>query len=71
MSGYGNLLLGTAPLALIGLVRALMHVRDTRFRAILLVTMAAPSGAAIVKMELPRSLVVVIPLTLLTALGLT
>lgn len=70
MSGYGNLLLATAPLALIGLVRALMHVRDTRFRAILLVTMASPSGAALVEIELPRSLVVVIPLTLLTALGL-
>lgn len=70
MSGYGNLLLATAPLALIGLVRALMRVRDTRFRAILLVTVAAPSGAAIVEIEMPRSLVVVIPLTLLTALGL-
>ena len=70
MAGYGNALVATAPLALVGIVQALARIRDPRYRALLLATLAAPVGAALVQIQLPRSLAVVVPLTLLTALGL-
>ena len=70
MKGWGNLWLPTLPFAAAGLIRALVCLREPAYRALLMLTAAAPLGAAAVEMELPRSLVVVVPLTVLTALGL-
>jgi hypothetical protein len=70
MKGWGNLLPGSLPFAALGVARVLSCLRTSSYRAILLATVAAPLGAATVEIQLPRSLVIVVPATILTALGL-
>ena len=70
MKGYGNLWLPTLPFILLGYALACWRARESAYRALLLATAAAPLGAAVVEIQLPRSLVVVIPATIATALGL-
>jgi hypothetical protein len=70
MKGYGNLWWPTLPFLLVGYALACWRARQSAFRALLLATAAAPLGAAAVEIQLPRSLVVVIPATIATGLGL-
>jgi hypothetical protein len=70
MNGYGNLWLPTLPFALIGLVMTLRQWRSAPHRALLLALLATPVPAALVAIGVPRMLWAIIPLTLLTALGL-
>jgi hypothetical protein len=70
MDGYGNLWLAGLPFAAVGTATVLWRIQDARFRGVLLATVAAPLGPALVEIELPRSLIVVVPATILTALGL-
>lgn len=70
MKGYGHILPITLPFALIGLIAALRNMRQSRYRAILLITLAAPMGMALVGLGLTRILVFVIPAALLTLLGI-
>ncbi len=70
MKDYGHVLLATLPLALLGIGAALWHVRTPIYRSLLLVLLAAPSGAALVALGITRALFMVIPLALFSALGL-
>ena len=70
MKGWGNLPPVTLPPALVGAAVTLSRLRAASYRGLLLALLAAPIGAAAVEIQLPRSLPVVIPATVLTALGL-
>lgn len=69
MKGYGHLLLGTLPLMAVGLWLAVRNFRSAAHRTVLLALLAAPAGAALVELGITRVLVMVVPLTLLIALG--
>lgn len=71
MKGYGHVLLAFAPFTLIGLLRTLYQLRSPSHRLILIALLAAPTGAALVEISITRILMMLIPLTLLTALGLS
>lgn len=71
MKGYGHILLVFAPLALIGLGLVMYNLRSPVYRLVLVALLAAPTGAAIVEISITRILMMVIPLTILTALGLS
>jgi|YNPMSStandDraft_2_1061718.scaffolds.fasta_scaffold04879_2 4-amino-4-deoxy-L-arabinose transferase-like glycosyltransferase len=70
MKGYGHLGWITLPFVAIGLIRALRGIRRSEYRLILLALLAAPSGAALVKLGITRALFMVIPAALLGGLGL-
>ncbi|NPV55387.1 MAG: hypothetical protein HPY76_01765 [Anaerolineae bacterium] len=68
----GNLphLLGvTFPFTLLGIGLSLRHIRNAPHRALLLALVVAPSGAALVSLGITRSLIMVVPATVLAALG--
>ena len=69
MSGYGHLLWLSFPFWLAGLVRCLRRFKDPAHRTLLLATLAAPTGAALVDWGITRGLVFILPATLMTALG--
>ncbi len=69
MPGYGHLFWASFPFWLAGLVRCIRRFRDPAHRTLLLASLAAPSGAALVDWGITRGLVFVIPATLITALG--
>ena len=70
MEDYGLLLRATLPFAALGLFQVLRNFRSPAHRAILISFLAAPAGAAMVQVAVTRALAMVIPATLLTALGL-
>ncbi len=70
MKGYGHVLWVTFPFMLAGLVSAVLRIRQSPYRALLLALLAAPSGAALAELGITRALFMVIPLCLLSALGL-
>jgi hypothetical protein len=70
MKGYGHILPYTLPFALTGLVASLRKLGESRYRAIILILLAAPLGTALVGIGLTRILVFVFPATLLTLLGI-
>jgi hypothetical protein len=70
MKGYGHILPIMLPFALMGLIVALRKIRESRFRAILLILLASPMGMALVGLGLTRILVFVFPAALLTLLGI-
>jgi hypothetical protein len=70
MKGWGNMLPAALPFGVVGLVLVLSRLQRPSYRGLFLATLAAPVGAATVEIQLPRSLPVVIPLTIMTALGL-
>jgi hypothetical protein len=69
MKDYGHELLVTFPFLLLGIGLAFRHIKKSHYRALLLCLLAAPAGAALVEVGITRSLATVIPLALLTALG--
>lgn len=71
MKGYGHVLWYTAPLALLGLILALRRFRESPYRSVILALIAAPAGAALVALGITRALIMVIPLALLSAIGLS
>jgi hypothetical protein len=70
MKGYGHLFLFTAPFMFLGLATALWNFHSSGYRAVLIALLAAPSGSALVQIGITRALVMVIPVTLLVAIGL-
>jgi len=70
MKGYGHILLATFPFWVAGLVRCVLHFKDPTHRLLILTTLAAPTGAAIVDWGITRGMVFIIPTTLITALGI-
>ncbi len=70
MGTFAHMLRLTLPLAVTGLILALLKIRAPQNRAVLAALFAAPTGAALVGVGITRLLVMIIPLTLLAALGL-
>jgi copper chaperone CopZ len=70
MKGYGHILLATFPFWVAGLARCIKRFKDPAHRLLLLTTLAAPTGAAVVDWGITRGIVFVIPTTLITALGI-
>ena len=71
MQGYGHLHRWTLPFYLLGLGIGLVKSRASGHRAVLLALLAAPVGSALVEVGVTRLLVLLIPVTLLTGLGLS
>ncbi len=71
MKGYGYLLGWTLPFMVIGLVVSLRNIRKPIYRVPLVFLLAAPSGAALVEIGVTRALVIVVPVAVLTGLGLS
>lgn len=70
MKDYGHVLAITFPLLILGIAVCVRNFRSGIHRALLITLLAAPSGAALVELGITRALVMVIPLALLSALGL-
>jgi hypothetical protein len=71
MKGYGNGLLLTLPLALVGFIKAIVNIRKFPYRIALIAFLAAPLPASIVAIGMPRMLWMAIPLAIFTTLGLS
>ena len=71
MKGYGHLPWLFLPFILLGLWRCLRNLREPANRVLLIALLVAPSGAALVDVAITRLLVTVVPLALLTALGVS
>ncbi len=69
MKGYGHLPPLSLPFTLLGLVIALSRLRRSEYRVVLIALLAGPIGSALVGVGITRLLVLVIPATLLAALG--
>lgn len=70
MKGYGHLLIWTLPFYALGLGVALRKITRPEYRIFLIATLAAPAGAAMAGIAVTRSLFMVIPAAMLTAIGL-
>ncbi len=70
MDGYGHLLWIMLPFVLLGLGLVLFRFRQSAYRVVFFTLLAAPSGAALAQLGITRALVMIIPLTLLAAVGL-
>jgi len=70
MKGYGHLNTWMLPFFLLGVGLSISRIRSSPYRTILLVSLAAPAGAALVGVLVTRVLVFVVPAVILTALGL-
>ena len=70
MKGYGHIMWITAPFMLIGLAASLWNLHSSGYRAVLISLLAAPAGSALVQIGITRALVMLIPVTILTAIGL-
>jgi hypothetical protein len=71
MKDYGNELRWTLPFVIIGLVIAIRNIKNSAYRTVLIAVLAAPAGEALVQLGITRTLAMVIPLALLTAIGLS
>jgi len=70
MKGYGHLWQPSMPFIFIGIFWCVKHFRQSFARLVLISLLAAPVGAAIVHLGITRALVMVIPATLLTTIGI-
>jgi len=71
MKGYAHVLWITFPFLLIGLAVVIARIRKSEYRVLALSLLAAPAGAAVVALGITRALVMVIPLTVISAIGLS
>lgn len=71
MKGYGHLPWLFLPFTLLGLLRCLRQWRQPANRMLLIALLVAPGGAALVDVAITRLLVTIVPLALLTALGVS
>jgi hypothetical protein len=71
MKGYGNLLRWTLPFAAVGLFHAVKGLRSSANRVVLIAMLVAPLGSALVQIGITRTLVYIVPVTILTALGVS
>ncbi|MCX6055836.1 MAG: glycosyltransferase family 39 protein [Chloroflexi bacterium] len=70
MKNYGHILRWTFPFFVVGFVIAMRKFKDARYRVFLISLLAAPTGAALVGAGITRTLFMVIPVAILTTLGL-
>jgi 4-amino-4-deoxy-L-arabinose transferase-like glycosyltransferase len=71
MKGYGHLPLLGLPFLLYGIYLAIRKLRSAPHRTILIALIASPVGAALAQVVILRVIWIVIPVTLLTTLGLS
>jgi len=71
MLGYGHLPRFFLPFLIIGLIYGILKLKDPLYRILLAILLVAPVGAAVVQLGITRILVLVIPATLYTAIGLS
>ncbi len=69
MKGYGHLPWLFLPFTLLGLWSCICRREEPARRALLIALLVAPSGAALVDLAITRLLVMIVPLALLTAVG--
>ncbi len=69
MKGYGHILWVTLPFWVIGLIQCFKNFKKPGFRTLILATLAAPAGAAIVDWNITRGMVFIIPTTLIISIG--
>ena len=69
MKGYGHILWFFFPFWIIGLVQCIKGFKNPTYRTILLATLIAPSGAAIVDWGITRGMVFIIPAIIMIGLG--
>jgi hypothetical protein len=70
MKDYGHLWQPGFPFLLIGIGWCFRHFRQSQARILLILLLVAPSGAALVALGITRALVMVVPVTLLTVVGM-
>lgn len=71
MYQYGNGLLATLPLVVVGLIKTIKNIRQPSYRIVLIALLACPIPASVVAIGMPRMLWMTIPLALLGVIGLT
>ena len=71
MGPYGHQLAVFLPFSLAGFILCLKKISRPEYRAVLISFLAAPCGAALVEIGITRALVMVIPLTIFTTLGMS
>ncbi len=71
MKGYGHMHVLMLPLIILGLSVALRNIRQSKYRAVLVVMISVPFGSAMVGVGITRLLGLIVPLSLLTAVGLS
>lgn len=71
MKGYGHLTQASFPFYVLGLILALKGIRSSANRMLLIALLVAPAGAALVQVGITRVLVIVVPATLLVAIGVS
>ncbi len=70
MKGYGHLWQPAMPFIFVGIFWCIKYFKQSFARLVIIAMLAAPVGAAIVNLGITRALVMVIPATLLTTIGL-
>jgi len=70
MAGIAQIHTLMLPFFLVGLTLALWRIRLPQYRAVILTALAAPAGAALLEIGIPRVLAFIVPASLLIALGL-
>ncbi len=70
MKGYGHISILVLPLFIVGLALVVRRLRQPAYRVSLVALLAAPSGSALVQINITRSLVMLAPIVLISALGL-
>ncbi|MCI0520121.1 MAG: glycosyltransferase family 39 protein [Chloroflexi bacterium] len=70
MAGFGQMQTAVLPLALTGLAVSLWRWRSSAHRAVLILALATPVGAALVDVGIARILAFIVPANILVALGL-
>lgn len=71
MLNYGHLLRPSLPLGLLGIGLAFRFIGRPAYRTMLIAVLAAPAGAAMVRLGVTRALTMVIPMAILTALAIS
>lgn len=71
MKGYGNLFRLSFPFLLFGIGVAFRQIKSSPHRALILLLLASPVGAALVEPGITRALFLVIPAVLLSIVGLS
>jgi hypothetical protein len=70
MVGYGHIPLWSLPMVITGIVLAIKNFRESSYRAILIAVLAAPVGGSMLEISIARTLAFIVPVTILTMLGL-
>jgi hypothetical protein len=70
MKGYGNLFRISFPFLLFGIGLSFRYIKSSPHRALILLLLASPAGAALVERGVTRALFLVIPAVLLSIVGL-